>query len=87
MRAPIAVGFVLLGSSLLLGVQGSRPWIDLDFPLAWYGLILILDGIAVRVGAHSILSNSRGFLVLALASAPFWWFYEWTNVSLKAWDY
>lgn len=57
------------------------------FPL-WLGYILVTDGlIDLRTGT-SLLSRGRGkFMLLFIASTPFWWIFEWMNGYLNNWHY
>lgn len=83
----ITLGLVLLVVGVLLGQNHSRPFIDWDFLLSWYGLILLLDKICQKFGFVSVFSPAPEFLKLAFASSVFWWLYEGANIFLKNWKY
>ncbi len=81
------VGLLLLTTGFIFSSFGKRPWIDYDFIIGWYGLLLALDVISKRLGKDSIFSKPRIFLLLAFASSFFWRFYEFANTYLQNWAY
>lgn len=83
----ITAGIVLLAVGILFSKMHSRPWIDFDFHLTWFGFLLLYDFLAGYLSNKSIFSDLRNFLLLAFSSSFFWWFFEWLNLSLKNWDY
>lgn len=87
MLKQLALGIILVLLGIVLGQQGRRPFFDFDFIFAWYGILLILDALAQKTGKTSIFKPLNNFLLLAMVSGSFWWFYEWANLYLKNWDY
>lgn len=87
MLKQLILGVVLFGLGLFFGSHGRRPWIDYDFILSWYGILVILDFVNQKLKGKSIFRPFENFLLLAMVSSVFWWFYEWANIYLKNWDY
>jgi hypothetical protein len=57
------------------------------FPL-WIGYILVINGISEVAYADSLARRMKfHFLLLFLASVPFWWFFEAVNLIVKNWHY
>lgn len=82
------VGLLLCGLfwGLNWGLEGLRThW---GFWPLWVGYILIMDGLAWRRKASSLLSrNYFLFIMLFLLSMPFWWLFEWFNRFTGYWEY
>lgn len=84
-------GWVGLGAlaggkaGLLLGVF----WVEVYFYLlAWWGYILLVDGLVWRRGGASLLRDRpREFLALAFWSVPLWSAFELLNFRLQNWFY
>jgi hypothetical protein len=84
--ARLAAGTALVVAAL----AGSRISGALDlarFPIAWWGIVLALDG-AVRL-RHGIspLARPRDLFACALASVAFWDLFELLNLRLHDWWY
>ena len=83
----------LIGAGLLAGaIAGSVcgvEWVRVWFyQIAWWGYILLLDGlIRARTGNSLIIDRRDTFWVMCLASASFWFFWEIVNVRLGNWYY
>ena len=59
----------------------------LFFPL-WFGYILLVDGmVGVRSGTSLWNRSRRHFILLFVASAPVWWFFELINSRTANWEY
>jgi hypothetical protein len=63
------------------------PW-NYTFFALWFGFILFLDGLNFARKGNSPLTRSKaGFILLFLASAPFWWTFEVLNIPVQNWHY
>jgi len=59
----------------------------LFFPL-WLGYILVIDGMVLaRTGTSMWTRSRRDFVLLFVASAPVWWFFELINSRTANWEY
>jgi hypothetical protein len=59
----------------------------LFFPL-WLGYILAVDGLVERRTGNSLWRRSRlNFVLLFVASSPFWWLFEIINERTANWEY
>ncbi len=57
------------------------------FPL-WLGYIFVTNGLAEWIYRDSLIRRMRfSFLLLFLISLPFWWFFEFINLTVKNWNY
>lgn len=57
------------------------------FPL-WLGFILVLNALVIRRTGSALLTRAPGkWLTLFLASAVFWWAFEWLNRFVDNWHY
>ena len=57
------------------------------FPL-WGGYILTINGLSEYIYGDSLLKRLGGdFLILFIASALFWWFFELANKFVSNWHY
>ena len=57
------------------------------FPL-WGGYILTINGLSEYIYGDSLLKRLGGdFLILFIASAPFWWFFELLNKFVSNWHH
>jgi hypothetical protein len=57
------------------------------FPL-WLGYILVANGFAEWIYRDSLIRRMRlSFLLLFLVSIPFWWFFEFLNLTVQNWNY
>src|SRR6266446_5670042 len=83
----LLIGISLVASGLFFASVGHRPWIDYDFLLAWYGILLLLDFLSRRLGHESIFASVRKFLIVDSVRDMFWWFYEWINLYTGNWAY
>lgn len=64
-----------------------EPLATFYFPLIWYGYILTIDALVYKLRKESLISRPKQFFGLVLVSAFFWWFFEFSNISLKNWNY
>lgn len=87
MLQEIVVGLISLFGGIMMGVSGHRPWIDWNFIFAWFGFLLILNQVIFHYQKKPLFPSYKKFFFLSIASALFWWFYEWMNMYLKNWDY
>ncbi|MGO8948171.1 MAG: hypothetical protein ACLQUY_11005 [Ktedonobacterales bacterium] len=63
------------------------PW-NYTFFALWFGFILVVDGLNYARKGHSPLKRSKiGFTGLFVASAPFWWLFEFFNIGVRNWHY
>ena len=62
------------------------PFYAHTYLFAWYGLILLLDGLLYwRWNDGLVLRRPREFVVLSFWSAVFWFFFELWNLRLQNW--
>lgn len=84
----IFLALALWGAGLTGVVLGRReilPWI---YFLAWYPLILFLDGLLFRLRGDSwLLDRPRELLKMAFWSVTAWLIFEAFNLLLKNWGY
>lgn len=67
------------------GCQGIRQWL---YFLAWYPLILFLDGLLFRLKGDSwLLNRPRDLLRMSFWSVTIWLVFEALNLVLKNWGY
>jgi len=84
-------GIILTGLSWWLAWT-RQPWFTLlqaytFFPL-WLGYIMTINGLAMFSHGRCLLADRpRTLLALFLASAPFWWFFEYLNRFVANWHY
>lgn len=58
------------------------------FILPWIGFILVVNALCQKRSGKSLLTDSPSrFLLLFLASAVFWWFFEYLNRFVQNWYY
>ncbi|KJS33482.1 MAG: hypothetical protein VR64_01490 [Desulfatitalea sp. BRH_c12] len=58
------------------------------FFLPWFGYILLVNALCVRLTARSLLTDTPGFFWLLFpVSALFWWFFEYLNRFVQNWYY
>lgn len=58
------------------------------FCLPWIGYVLFVNALCIRRGGRSLLTdNPAGFSLLIIASALFWWFFEYLNRFVENWYY
>ena len=80
-----------------IGVFGAGVWwLAADVPIwntiwyvpAWYGYLLVLDGVMLHTQGHSFLRDRRRETVALLFwSVPFWYVYEAYNLVIENWYY
>jgi len=59
-----------------------------SFTLLWLGYIVVINALTWRrSGRGMMLNGTRYFLLLFLASAVFWWFFEYLNRFVQNWYY
>lgn len=69
----------------LAEVQWVRTWF---YQLAWWSYILVIDALVQwRTGNSLIVDRTRTFLVMAFASAAFWFGWELVNLRVANWHY
>lgn len=57
-------------------------------PFAWFGFILLMDGVLETQQDSPARCRPHHFILLALASVPLWCFFDTVNFySIHAWDY
>jgi hypothetical protein len=86
---------ILLSSGLIVtAISWAIAWSTIPvlsahsfFPL-WVGYILTVNGISEVMVGDSLMRRMRfSFLVLFVASVPFWWFFELVNSIVQNWHY
>ncbi len=85
----LSIGWLLVW--WLLAWWPAEPlaaWRRVSFPPLWLGLILVFNALAVKRGERPLLFR-RPLLwaSLFLASAVFWWGFEWLNRFARNWQY
>jgi len=76
---------VLAAAALLADWAVLTTWAT---PLAWWGYILVLDGVlARRTGSSPLLGRRRRLLAWTAASLAFWLLFEAYNLHLANWHY
>jgi hypothetical protein len=81
-------------AAALLAVGQAGLWLRIEpiatwsYDLSWWSAILFADAVVhLRTGSSILISRPRGFLGLAIASAPYWLLYECANLRLANWYY
>lgn len=76
---------VLVEINFFLKIQPFANWY---FPIVWLGYILIVDAIVYELKGRSLINNRIWtFIGLFVASAIFWWIFEFINIPLQNWSY
>jgi hypothetical protein len=57
------------------------------YPLAWYPLLVVLDGLVVRWGGSSLVARPRELAAMLFWSAVVWFAFEALNTRLANWYY
>lgn len=83
----LIIGLILFTAGVIISMPRTRPWLDYDFLLAWYGIIFLLDFTSYKLSKLSLFSNIPNLLLLGFSSACMWWFYEGVNIYLQNWVY
>src|SRR3989344_1881990 len=83
----------LLGILLIVFVEVNfflkiQPFANWYFPLVWFGYIFVIDALIYKLKGNSMISNRFSeFLGMVVASAVFWWVFEFINDSVGNWSY
>lgn len=65
-----------------------EPFQKFTFTPIWLGYILVVNGLSFKLSGHSMLSDKPfRLLLLFLASAVFWWYFEYLNRFVQNWHY
>jgi len=84
----ISIGIGLFGLFvlfLILGIPFVKTWF---YCLAWWPLILFLDGLNARLFKSSPMSaGGKRFLLIAFLSVTVWLIFEAANFRLQNWSY
>jgi len=82
----LGLGLILLVTvSLFLDAESVTGWTT---PIAWWGLILLLDAVVGRArGASPLLAHPGRLLGWCATSLVFWLAFEGTNLHLRNWHY
>ena len=65
-----------------------EPFANWYFPFVWFGYIFLLDALVYKLRKNSLLMNRPWqFFGLFVASALFWWIFEFFNLRLGNWNY
>ncbi len=76
---------ILVEINFLYKVEPFATWY---FPLAWFGYIFVLDALVYKLRKDSLLINRpMQFFGLFIASALFWWIFEFFNLRAGNWNY
>lgn len=91
-RTPALVTGLLGSTALVLSIPmtaaGRAPFVDYYYPIAWYGLILLLDSARVLCGRRSMIFHRPfAFAALLFWSAVFWFLFEAFDFRLANWYY
>ena len=92
-RRPPSKAILLLGSAITVffwWIAWSKeiPASQYAFFPLWCGYILAINGLSESLYGDSLLKRlGRDFLILFIASAPFWWFFEMLNKFVSNWHY
>lgn len=81
------IGVPLLIAGVIFSIPRTRPWMDYDFLLVFYGTIFVLDYISLKLSKFSIFSSMQNFLLIGFSSVCAWWFFEGENLYLKLYSY
>ena len=84
----LPIGLALVGIAWTIAWAGPEPvrWYTF-FPL-WFGYILSVDGLNLRLSGRSFLTSSpRQFAGMFVISMPLWWIFEALNLRLDNWTY
>lgn len=85
--------YFLVGLLSFLGVHGLflakiEPVATYFFVFVWWSYIILVDGFIYWQRESSLISQLKGkFLLLILASASFWLFFEILNLRIANWSY
>jgi hypothetical protein len=89
----LAAALTVAGSALLVGgtagmLAGREPFATWYYPFAWYGTLLLLEGmLALRTGRPRLVREPRHLVSLLGWSALAWLFFELLNLRLRNWYY
>ncbi|MDH4230080.1 MAG: hypothetical protein OEW11_10135 [Nitrospirota bacterium] len=67
--------------------RGFTPITTWFYPLVWWPYVLLVDRLAWRRGAPSLLEPPSRLWRMALLSLPFWLLFEALNLRLENWHY
>jgi hypothetical protein len=82
------IGLALIARGELLILIHHRPISDYDFPLVWYGFILLLDAAIQRQLGRSLIGTfPRAFWAMLALSAAIWWLFELFDLAVDNWIY
>ncbi len=88
MRVYGILGIVLIVLTELNFYFQIEPLASFYFPFIWFGYILVVDALVLRIHKKSLLHNNpRKFVFLLVSSALFWWLFELLNVGVGNWVY
>ncbi len=81
-------GISVFGVGVWLLAADVPVWNTVWYLPAWYGYLLVLDGLILRSQGRSFLSDRRSETVALLFwSVPFWFLYEAYNLVIENWYY
>jgi len=76
---------ILVEINFFLRIQPLASWY---FPIIWLGYILVIDAVNKKISGKSLISDNRNkFFGILIISALFWWVFEFTNLSVRNWNY
>ena len=65
-----------------------QPFANWYFLIIWFGYIFTIDALVYKLRGKSLINNKPyHFLGLVIASAIFWWIFEFANIFLNNWSY
>jgi len=86
--AMFITGIVITAVSWVLAWTRIPLISEHSFFSLWLGYILTVNGVSEILFGRSLLSQLRAsFVLLFLASCPFWWFFESINLIVRNWHY
>jgi len=82
------IGLFLIISGMLNSYAGIERLSDWTTPVCWWGYILAVDAIILKIKKRSVIKNNfRLFLYHIIFSVLFWLIFEVYNLHLKNWVY
>ena len=82
------IGIAMVLGGMLNAWFGSPRLADWTTPVCWWGYVLVLDAVILRVRGKSIIRNNfRLFVYQAGFSVLFWIVFELNNLHVRNWIY
>ncbi|MFB0519222.1 MAG: hypothetical protein ACETWC_08080 [Acidobacteriota bacterium] len=82
------IGAGVIAAAEILMLRGVQPVAAFFTPIVWWGYILLVDAIVLRINKKSlIVSRPREFLLLLPLSIGMWLIFELYNLFIRSWHY